>query len=77
MSNIQKFKEKYSGITDLERELDAIEKMDISNIEKLDRKQILIEKSKVSFINEDFDDDFTRRDAYFDELIIGYGRGSK
>ena len=44
MSNIQKFKEKYSGITDLERELDAIEKMDISNIEKLNRKQILIEK---------------------------------
>ncbi|SFV55962.1 hypothetical protein MNB_SV-3-154 [hydrothermal vent metagenome] len=47
MSNIQEFKEKYSSDNALENELSKIEKMDISNIQKIDLREKVKEKYRI------------------------------
>lgn len=75
MSNIQEFKEKYSSDNALENELSKIEKMDISNIQKIDLREKVKEKYRIE------PEWFTAKKWYYDdtlidELTMGFGRGS-
>ena len=75
MSNIQQFKEKYCSDNDLENELLKIEKMDISNIQKIDLREKVKEKYRVEpewFSEKKWYCD----DTLIDELTMGFGRGS-
>jgi len=74
MSSIQKFKEEYPNDNGLEKELLKIEKMDISNIKKIDLRQKVIEKHRIEpewFKIENWYCD----ESLVDELMLGYGVG--